>query len=285
LAGDALARRAPCWKIALMRRALFAACALLASACGSGSGSGEDAEEELPEGITLAGVVREFELGVPRQNYAGIGGVEVCVEEHDEVPCVTTGDDGTFSLEHAPMDEDLVLTFTKLGYVPALRQVTTGAEDYDILAETVLGSVEDALAQAQQLGVSASASATLGGLVQFFGVTPGDGVLQVATLADYTVTLTDSSGEPASCDVGTGPAPCRPVYLDEHGDADPALERATSIGVGAIGMLAPGEYVLTYTHPTLACTEHLPESGFDGPEPNSIRVRVVGLISATTWLR
>jgi hypothetical protein len=47
-------------------------------------------------------------------------GVEVCIFEHDEIPCVTTGADGKFSFEDLPADPYLV-SFSKDGYPSYLR--------------------------------------------------------------------------------------------------------------------------------------------------------------------
>ncbi|MBM4364450.1 MAG: hypothetical protein FJ104_17360, partial [Deltaproteobacteria bacterium] len=119
-----------------------------------------------------------------------------------------------------------------------------------------------------------------GGAIQFFGITPGNGVLQVATLAGYSVELSQG-GAPATCGVAADAGPCVASYLGTTGIPDPALQASSAIGVGAFGNVPPGEYVLTFSHPDMACTERLPESGFAGPTEDSITVAVVeGYITA-----
>src|ERR1051325_296540 len=49
----------------------------------------------------------------------GIEGVDICVHEHADIPCVKTDKDGFFDLPGLPRDTALNVTFAKTGYVPA----------------------------------------------------------------------------------------------------------------------------------------------------------------------
>jgi hypothetical protein len=248
---------------------------LFATGCGDGGGGAAgDGASCGEEGITLTGVVNEFTLGKERQQFPPLERVKVCVHDDPSVPCVRTDDSGIFVLCNVPTNEDLILSFEKDGYVPSLRMIVTRTEDYDILAETVLGSIDDGLMEAEKFGVDLRG--IRGGALQFFGARPGDGVLQVATLEGFSVELTDADGEPATCvaEDGKGEAPCQPIYLEPNGEPNLDLTESTRFGVGAIGNVNPGEYVLRFSHPDFVC-ERLPESGWAADEDSAIRVEVV----------
>jgi hypothetical protein len=247
---------------------------LLAIGCGDGAGAGPGQETCSEEGVTLTGVVNEFTLGKERQEFPPLERVEVCVYGNNEVPCARTDDSGIFVLCNVPENEDLILSFEKDGYVSSLRMIVTRTADYDILAETVLGSIEDGLSQAEMFGVDLRG--IQGGALQFFGARPADGVLAVATLEGYSVELADLDGEPAQCVApdGDGEGPCDPIYLDPGGEPNLDATESSKFGVGAIGNVAPGEYILRFSHPTYEC-DRLPESGWATDESSAIRVKVL----------
>lgn len=250
------------------------AAVFLVAGCGGegGDAGGDDGCGE--QGITLHGVVNEFELGKDRQQFPPLPRVKVCVYGESELPCARTDDSGVFSLCNVPEDANVILSFEKDGYVPSLRMLVTRTEDYDILAETVLGSIEDGIMEAEKFGVDLRG--IRGGALQFFGARPGDGVLQVATLEGYTVELNDLDGDPAMCasSDGAGEEPCEPIYLDPGGMPNLEATESSRFGVGAIGNVTPGEYVLSFAHPSYEC-ERLPESGWETDEPSAIRVKVI----------
>jgi len=246
---------------------------LLLVGCGDGGGASGD-ETCSEEGVRLTGVVNEFTLGKERQEFPPLERVEVCVYGNSEVPCTRTDDSGIFALCNVPEKEEVILSFKKDGYVSSLRMIVTRTADYDILAETVLGSIEDGLAEAEKFGVDLRGIS--GGALQFFGARPADGVLAVATLDGYSVELLDLDGEPSLCGGpdGEGEVPCDPIYLDPGGEPNLDATESSKFGVGAIGNVAPGEYILRFEHPTYEC-DRLPESGWETEESSAIRVKVL----------
>lgn len=264
---------------------LAAALWLLPTGCKeSDSGSGSQCSDE---GVVITGVVKEFVAGVPRQEFQFLDGVQVCVEDHDEVPCATTKG-GVYQLCGVPADAQLLLRFENDDYLPMVRMLETNQADYDILAETVLGAANLAEDQASEFGVAVESIS--GGAIQFFGASPGDGVLQVRLLAGYSVELLTLDGDPAQCPdgEGTGTIDCLPLYLDKDGQADFDLTASTSIGIGAFGNVPAGDYLMHMTHPDpdLVCDQTLPESGFladDGGEYVHVRV-LDGFITAQVGL-
>jgi hypothetical protein len=254
-----------------LRNAMALLSCTLAVACGDGPTDGPGGSPAT--GLAVSGVVKNFEPNVERQKFATISGVEVCIYGHAEVDCDTTSSSGTFALAGVPADSNLLVSFEKKGYAKAFRMLSTRKEDYDILAETVLAKLTVGIAQAQMNGVDLNTFS--GGAVQFFAANPGDGVLEVALLSNYSATLENIDGTPAVCGGPDGDAPCKPLYLDETGEPDPTLKASTRTGVGAFGNVAPGKYVLSISHPELACDQHLPESGWPAEQVDAVVVKVV----------
>jgi hypothetical protein len=253
-----------------------AASVLTMTACNSDSGDSGDggaSGSSCKGGVTITGVVKEFEPKIERQRFKTVSGVKVCVYQHDEVPCDTTDSSGTFSLCGVPEDSDLLLSFQKTNYAKALRMLTTRKDDYDILAETAIGTLDLGIAEAGMHGLDLKT--VDGGVIQFFAAEPANGVLQVALLGDYSAELLDLDGNPAQCISDKGDVPCKPLYLDELGEPAPALTKATKKGVGAFGNVKPGEYLLRIKHPTLDCTSHLPEAGWHADAKDEVRVKAV----------
>lgn len=248
--------------------------ALAVLLCALALGCGESTEDGEPVGITVTGVVKEFETDVERQKFEPVAGVEVCVYQNEDIDCDVTTSQGTFELVGIPTDANVMLSFEKKDYAPALRMLATRQEDYDILAETALAKLSLGVDQAKENGIPLES--IQGGAIQFFAAEPGDGVLQVALLEGYDATLRNTDGTAAKCwDTDGILAPCRPLYLDENGKSDQQLIAASRTGVGAFGNVPPGKYKLFISHPDLDCKDHLPEAGWHAEEEDAVVVKVV----------
>lgn len=253
---------------------LLSALALLCSAALIACESDDSVPGAATGGLTVTGVVKEFKPDIERQQFPAIADVEVCIYGHDDIDCATTSSSGAFELEGLPENSSLLVSFEKKGYAKALRMLTMQDVDYDILAETALASLQLGIQQAMMNGIDLSTFS--GGAVQFFAAEPGDGVLQVKLLDGYSAKLTNMDGTPALCGNETGEdAPCEPLYLDENGDPDRSLKASSRIGVGAFGNVAPGKYLLSISHPELACNQHLFESGWEAKDDDSVIVKVI----------
>jgi hypothetical protein len=94
----------------------------------------QDAGDQLGEdGITLSWKVTQNSesslwdrLEQPRPE-----GVEVCLIESIDIPCVYTDDEGFFVLEGVPQNRELLLTFTKEDYLSFLVTARTGTSDFE----------------------------------------------------------------------------------------------------------------------------------------------------------
>jgi hypothetical protein len=251
----------------------------LLSACGDDAATadagGVSGAEDCDDGVTITGVVKQFQPNLERQKFDTVGGVKVCVFEHDEVPCATTASSGAYKLCGVPENSEVMISFEKKDYAKALRMLTTRTEDYDVLAETAIGTLELGIAKAMESEVDLGKLD--GGVVQFFAAEPANGVLQVALLGDYTAELLSPDGSVAQCFGVSGlvDTDCAPLYLDETGEPDSALTHATSKGVGAFGNVPEGKYRLRISHPELVCDQHLAETGFRANEDDEVEVRVI----------
>jgi hypothetical protein len=254
-------------------------CVALAVALAVGCGDGSDEEvdpgtDATDEGITVTGVVKEFEPNLERQQFKFLSGVEVCIYDDEDIDCDTTSAGGAFELRGVPADTNVLLSFKKKDYAQTLRMLATRQQDYDLLAETALARLQLGIDEAAKNGIDLTTFK--GGAIQFFAAEPGDGVLQVALLSDFTATLETLDGKPAQCNsTDGGLEDCRALYLDEDGETDPKLTKASATGVGAFGNVPPGQYKITVKHPTRVCPDTLPESGWGIDDNDAVLVQAV----------
>jgi hypothetical protein len=180
----------------------------------------------------------------------GIPGVAVCVKGHGEIPCVMTATDGTFVLPGLPQATDLVITFKKDGYVPALKAIETARADMQTSNPIPMFSSSDPM---PNLGFSIDMQQK--GEVYFFviGPAPADSGAPFAADQGATVTLMPANGN--------GPF---------YGDNNLFDAGVTSIigGAGAYFNVDPGDYTLTVDDPRHNCAPiSFPFSGWGYPVP------------------
>ncbi len=63
--------------------------------------------------------------------WPALEGVEVCLIESINIPCVATDEEGVFVLPAVPKNSELLLTFAKEGYVPQLVSARTGTANIE----------------------------------------------------------------------------------------------------------------------------------------------------------
>lgn len=220
---------------------------------GEGMDAGEDAGEAdagFPTESNITGLVVDAETstGFDHSAYDPLEGVKVCVLEHDEVACDTTGADGAYELTGIPRTQGEVfhLTYEKEGYSPTLYAPPIGAlEDFEATA-IIMGSDS----YGDQLLSDAGMTREEGnGLILFGAITAGGpedsefymvfGGADFIYVEGYTVSI-----EPA--------AVAGPVYTGTDWKPDPDLTESSAAGWGMIAAEA-GDYELTFTHPELNC--------------------------------
>jgi hypothetical protein len=220
------------------------------SAGSAGAGGGDAGPPVSVSGATLA-----------LTNSAPIVGFQVCVYQNPSVPCVMTNALGDYTISGVPGNSELLLEFTKTGYFPVLRTITTDTTDMDIGAITHPSTAE-ANAFAGLVGTS---------------IDPTKG--QVLALALETVLLSDGGsgfyGQDGVVASMTPMSGTGPFYTT----GDPPIPSTTATatdgsGIGLFANVTPGEVEVEMTHPTKACTRYV-QAAWQGTTPTASRVPVV----------
>lgn len=213
------------------------------STSAAGAGGGTSAA-----GATVTGVVVDVSEGDAAKNfdptkYPALAGVKVCVYEKTSIPCATTDASGKYSLGGLPESLDAYLTYEKESFAPTLFKLVPGIGKE--LPAILLSSsaYRDSFAQAGGIAPDAAA-----GLIYFSAQLLDDrgtmfhqkfGSMEVYYLRGFTVSIAPA-------------AQAGPVYVSSHWQADATLTQSSAAGWGII-RAAPGDYTLTYDHPSLVC--------------------------------
>lgn len=194
-----------------MKKTSWLACALLLGACGS---NGIDPEPTPDSGVPIHGdpppppdpvdcaggdVARFSGELTALSDRAPIAGAQVCVLEHDEIPCATTDASGFWQLDCAPRG-DAAIWFRADGFAPGVWLWAGPAGE----------AYED-------LDVSLARDAENSGYLSPTGVTYPDGTSSLVTI----VARGNSAGMTAVLRSGSGEGPF--YSADQGGRIDPAL--------------------------------------------------------------
>lgn len=234
------------------------------------------------DGITLSWKVCEFELGedvyydyrCDKEENNAIK-AEVCVVDGGDIPCVDTGDDGVFSLEGLPKNEELLLTFRADGSVPRLVPVQTGyrdvskedeifyersnipsaikfpplvSESFDA-AKLKESGCEDLDLESLKMNEKTGQIAAIA-IKFYFDIErrkeildrPGEGEDRSGPVTDAEVSLLNSDGSDSGI---------KPVYTNETGLPCYSYDKQRNIGKGyaVFPGLEPGDYLVSFTVP------------------------------------
>lgn len=200
----------------------------LATGCGSSSpqnptDANSDTGSDASAPVTASGTVTAMSTGAP------IANAKACILDHPEIPCATTGADGTYTI--------------------ALPAIGAGLDVAgNVTAEGFLGETElfheDAGGVAwfnAHLRDTAAATDLLSTQAGFAYPDSGKGFIILAIFhggggayVGQTVALSPASGQ-------------GPVYVDPSGVPDPTLTAVTSDGYVLFGGLTPGRIEITTT--------------------------------------
>lgn len=224
--------------------ALLSACGG-SSSSGGGAGDGADAsgsygtaEGGAPSAVAVSGAVVEV-TGSPTSPISPLAGVEVCVDGHPDVPCVTSDATGAYSLPKVAPDADLAFSFSKSGYYGVVLLAHTLEASLRLPSATLSTEAQEA-AFFQAAGWTYPAA--------------GQGVLRVRAQSTGQTTCTGLDHLTLVASAGTGPVyegPC--VDTETAGPPSPALTATTTSGEGAF-LVAPGAVSASSPSPTLLCT-------------------------------
>jgi hypothetical protein len=247
---------------------------------GGGAGAGGEGPiqgppEPSPLGLTHRARVIELLPGVgggdPFLDGPGLGGVEVCVYDHPDVPCVATDDSGLYTLRGLPTNAELALTFQKDGYFSMARPLVTEDASVNIVGGNT-GEIGTGVPVASHpipmLRIDALCPDGSCSFLEVHGSVAAQesGRGGVFILAGARAGLAVTAGSVAAA--YTGPAPAYAV--------DPALSATASGGRAILPNLEPGVAVISFESAEWSC-----EAWFGGganslpSEPGSIRVPVL----------
>ncbi len=184
--------------------------------------------------------------GFDGSKYTPLPGVEVCVYEDSSLPCATTTSSGDYEFDGTPQNQPFHFSYKKAGFdsvlypVPATPAGSYGAPFIAMASE----SFNDGFMK--QVGVERDPTR---GTIQFAAVVPGaqsdSAFFQVfggtgfVYLMGYRVSISPS-------------ASAGPFYVSEAWRPDSSLTQSSAAGWGII-TASPGDYSLTFTHPTHTC--------------------------------
>ncbi|MBN1655714.1 MAG: hypothetical protein JXA30_18255 [Deltaproteobacteria bacterium] len=177
-----------------------------------------------------------------------IEGVQVCIFERDDIPCVITDSEGKFAFPEAfSQSIDELISFTKEGYPPYLRAVGGGLGF--IMMTRIMD--DEQMKEVEELFGVTFADDEKGSIV-FGAARSNAGNVDSPYTFEYN-DLYQISAEGVSVslepDEGIGP-----YYVDDEERYDLSLDATSIAGWGSISNLDPGEYDILFTHPTLQCT-------------------------------
>lgn len=242
----------------------------------SGTGGTTDGGPADAGTLSFSGGVVEGTAGMLFENEPPLEGVEVCIVNASGMTdtayeCSTTDATGAFSISGLPPNTELIASFIKDGYVSQVKPLDLGTASIMLPTDFRMGSLLADGGAPRSFGMDPSVALEAGmGTVNFFGIQPHVGDASppdVPTGVDWvdglSVTISPAGGD-------------GPFYLDANEVYRPG---ATSTGEGGYGgwfiNLAPGEYVLSFSHPTMSCAP-LPGAAFGWPEgANSVRTPIL----------
>jgi hypothetical protein len=184
--------------------------------------------------------------------------------------CDTTGADGMFSIGPLEPNQQIIVAFRKDGYQTQIKAVDVGAAAITLGTPFRMAATGDAGTTVSFGWDPAVTIDPAKGSLNFFAVMlhEGDGggnvgIAGIDWAPEVTVTIAPDDGE-------------GPFYIDSDEEYRPG---ATATGEGGYGgwfmNLTPGEYVLTFSHPTLDCAP-LAGNAFGWPEgDHSVTVPVI----------
>jgi hypothetical protein len=226
---------------------------------GSGGGGTGGTASDAAVGISISGIAHDWAKADPFAT-PPLARVEVCLREHPEVACVTTGADGSWTLRGVPTNAEVMVTLELAGRISFLRAIKTAT------ADIMMQPFENAItlvADVPSFLPNVTVDFAKGGIV-FFITMPGTRFQNgFDWLRGFTVTMTPSSGQ-------------GPLYLDATHTHDPAATSSAG-GWGHYVNLETGTYTLEFAVPPgTTCSDWaVPMYGYPTDQPLKIRVPVV----------
>lgn len=199
-------------------------------------------------GVSVKGVVVDSSNGDATKNfdhtkYPALAGVKVCVYDDANLPCATTDSDGKYTLGGLPRNLDVYLSYEKDSFAPMLFKPVPGTGDEMPAMLMLTREYRDAFAKAGGIEPDDSTGFIYfrANLLESRGTMFHQkfGAEEIYYLRAYSLDVTPA--------VKAGP-----VYVSSHWAPDAKLTVSSAAGWGII-QAGPGDYTLSYEHPSLTC--------------------------------
>lgn len=225
---------------------------------GTDGGAGDAGGDAGPTATVSGSIVGLITSTTP------VSGMKVCVYQTPSIPCVTTGSTGNYQLMGVPANANVLLEYTKTGYLSSL-----------VTVKTVLGPMSIGQFQAPTTSEADTFASMVGTtidptkgqiLITAFQGAPGSYTGQ----DNVTATLTPKSG--------TGP-----FYLTSGMLPSTSLTTTSTAGIGLFANVSPGDAEVTLTHLSKSCQRM--GTSWAGSTPTASKVKVVaGYLTAGAGL-
>jgi hypothetical protein len=234
---------------------------------GGGAGSGGKGSGGAPAANTSKLHWQVTELAAsPTTPPPAIEGVDICVHEHAEIPCVKTDKDGFFDLAGLPRDTALNITFKKTGYVPTLKSIETSNTDMDATGNPPINMIAEGTPPTD-FGFTVDVTK---GILSFFVIGPAEAGF--GPLPGSTATLSPKAGN-------------GPIYFGEEPNSYDVNAKATYSFGGNFYNLDEGDYKVTFAAPpgNDCAGISFPFSGWGVPVSGEPAVTAKVLPGHVTW--
>jgi hypothetical protein len=208
--------------------------------------------------LSVSGNIVELSLSTAPPN--PVPDMKVCVYGLPSVPCVYSDSAGDYTIVGVPGGNDLLLEYTKTGFYPVLRTITTGSTDLE------LGSIPyPTVAQAKLFAtlVGTQLDETRGQVLAM--------ALKTVVLADGGTTFAGQEGVSAAMTPKSGAGP---FYTAANSVPDPTAAATSSNGVGLFANVNPGEVEIEMKHGTKSCQRYA-DGAWQGSTATASRVPVI----------
>jgi hypothetical protein len=200
----------------------------------------------LPSKIRLEGAVKLDET-IP------IVGANVCVHEHPEIDCATTGVDGSFALD-LPANQELAVTIRAPGMASAVIGVQTATSN---LLNWNVSLDKAEMIQARYRAFGANFPDEVTGFIRARGDAPGD---KRSGMEGLTMTIVLGSGK-------------GPFYFDADSSPSPSRTSTSTWGAAVFANVTPGIVEILFSPESVSCVPSA--SGWAGQASNRVRVPVL----------
>ncbi len=225
---------------------------------GTDGGTGDAGGDAGPTSTVSGSIVGLISSTTP------VSGMKVCVYKTPSIPCVTTGSNGNYQLMGVPANAEVLLEYTKTGYLSSL-----------VTVKTVVGPMSIGQFQAPTTSEADTFASMVGTTID---TTKGQILITAFQGAPGSYTGQDNVTATVTPKSGTGP-----FYLTSSMLPSTSLTTTSTAGIGLFANVSPGDVEVTLTHLSKSCQRM--GTSWSGTTPTASKVKVVaGYLTAGAGL-